>query len=213
MEWREFEKVAAAHHLTLPAGFYAGPVVQLEAIDFADSRVSPRLLWMEGRGWNWKAVAEGSPEPRNPGEDNPLRWPRQYLQKLTLGVRGRRGPRSDFRLERAALFAWLNGTSRLPSRPEWLVNRNARWQKPLSFALIAETWAALTRDWASSGVPLIERDAATMTERPVAVPATLGWLPQAVIAWDEWLGLSTEGDEDLDESTVRQQVTEVMRPW
>jgi hypothetical protein len=115
MEWREFERVAADHQLTLPPLSSAGPVVQLERIDFlVDDRVSPRLLWMEGRGWNWTAIAEGSPEPRNPGEDNPLRWPRQYLDKLIHRVRGQRRLRRDFRIERGVLFTWLHGTDRLP---------------------------------------------------------------------------------------------------
>jgi hypothetical protein len=62
------------------------------------------------------------------------------------------------------------------------------------------------------GIPLSERDLVTMKERLLEVPDTLRWLPQAVTAWDEWLHLPGHDVEDLDESTVRQQVTEVMRP-
>lgn len=212
MQWREFEEVCKAHELTLPPGSAAGHVVQLEGIDFLDQRVSPRLLWMEGRGWNWKAIAEGLPEPRNPGDDNPLRWPRQYLARLASGSRGRRRPRSDFRLERAVLFAWLHGTDRLPSQPDWLLPIDVRWQQPLSYDVIAQTWAALTDDWEAMGVPLVERDPVAMTEQVEEVPDTLRALPQAVIAWEEWLHLPIRGVENFLESTVRQHVTEVMRP-
>lgn len=213
MQWREFEEVCKAHGLTLPPGSPAGPVVQLEGIDFLDQRVSPRLLWMEGRGSNWKDIAEGLPEPRNPGTDNPLLWPRQYLERLVSGFRGRRRPRSDFRLERAALFAWLHGTGRLPPQPDWFLTGKSRWQKPPSFALIGQLWFALTTDWMESGVPVWELDdSVTDGWHPAELPETLRWLPQAVIAWDEWLHLPVRRAEEYVESTVRQHVTEVLRP-
>jgi len=186
--------------------------VQLEQIDFLDHRLSPRLFWMEGRGGNWTAIAEGVPEPRNPGDDNPLDWPRRYLFRLIHRFGGRRRPRSDFRLERAALFAWLHGSERIPPPPDWLVTRNARWPRPLSFALIAQTWTGLTSDWDAFGIPLMERDATTDEEWPTEVPDTLDWLPQSVLAWDEWRQLHAPGVEELDESTVRQHVPEVLRP-
>lgn len=166
---------------------------------------------MEGRGWNWKAIAEGLPEPRNPGEDNPLRWPTRYIDRLLRGSMHQRAVRSNFRVERAALFAWMRGTRRLPQPPEGFLKENARWTPEPSFALITEVWAGLTHDWARSGTPAMIREQASFTEHPVTVPETLRWLPQAVLAWDEWLSGPCRVEE-LDESTVRQHVTEVLRP-
>lgn len=162
--------VAAFHrHRVLPPGS-STPVVQIERIDL--DPVSGQLLWMEGRGFDWQAIAEGQPEIRNPGEDNPFRWPAPYLQSLLRQLYGsldayavvvdaeaaaslqwtqpnvvviqvgddargtdvtealsavlaqlraqqrahggqprQRAQRSDLRLQRAILFAWLNGTA------------------------------------------------------------------------------------------------------
>ena len=76
------EQLAAAferHGVIFPPG--AGEhVVQLEMIDL--DGVSARLLWMEGRGFDWRGIAHGAAEPRNPGPDNPLRWPDAYLERL-----------------------------------------------------------------------------------------------------------------------------------
>lgn len=81
------EQLVAAfqRHGVLPPWSWT-PVVQFEMVDL--DPVSQQLLWMEGRGFDWKAIAEGRPEARNPGEDNPFQWPATYVERLLRELHG-----------------------------------------------------------------------------------------------------------------------------
>lgn len=83
---------AFKRHRVLPPGS-STPVVQIEMVD--QDPISEQLLWMEGRGFDQEALAQGQSEPRNPGDDNPFRWPAPYVQRLIREWRGSKDARAD----------------------------------------------------------------------------------------------------------------------
>jgi hypothetical protein len=108
-------------------------------------------------------------------------------QRQLGGTPRQRGQRLDFRIERAALFFWLRGTS--------------RWDGPFSYRKIAEKWLELTSDWTES-----------LALQPDEWPDSLRQHPQALPAYEEWRALEHPDVELLDERSIRETASEVISP-